>query len=87
MVVPWRSCFLAIGMVLQIVFQMLHGGLIPTAYITQDSDLFSTWFDSGIVDLSCGTGPNVYFAFRYIGNGNSGFDGTYELDNIKITAN
>ena len=62
-------------------------GLIPAAYITQDSDLFSTWFDSGIVDLSCGTGPNVYFAFRYIGNGNSGFDGTYELDNIKITAN
>ena len=62
-------------------------GLIPAAYITQDSDLFSTWFDSGIVDLSCGSGSRVYFAFRYIGNGNSGFDGTYELDNIKITAN
>jgi len=62
-------------------------GLIPAAYITQNSDLFSSWFDSGIVDLSCGSGSRVYFAFRYIGNGNSGFDGTYELDNIKITAN
>ena len=57
------------------------------ALVALGVDNFSTWFDSGIVDLSCGTGPNVYFAFRYIGNGNSGFDGTYELDNIKITAN
>ena len=62
-------------------------GIVTAAYITQDSDFFASWFDSGIVDLSCGTGSNVYFAFRYIGSGDSDFDGTYELDNIKIRSN
>lgn len=61
-------------------------GVIPAAYITQDSDSFASWFDSGIVDLSCGEGSNVYFAFRYTGSGASDFDGTYELDNIRIAA-
>ncbi len=62
-------------------------GLIPAAYITQDSDSFASWFDSGIVDLSCGTGV-IHIAFRYTGNdADNDFNGTYELDNIKITAN
>ncbi len=58
-------------------------GVIPAAYIVQDSDLFSAWFDSGIVDLSCATGT-MYIAFKYTGSGDSGFDGTYELDDINI---
>ena len=62
-------------------------GIIPAAYITQDSDSFAQWFDSGIVDLSCGEGSSVHFAFRYNGSGESDFDGTYELDNIRIAAN
>ncbi len=62
-------------------------GVVPAAYITQDSDSFASWFDSGIVDLSCGSGSSVYFAFRYTGSGASDFDGTYEIDNIRIAGN
>ncbi len=60
-------------------------GVVPAAYITQDSDSFSSWFESGIVDLSCGSGT-VHFAFKYTGSGETAADGTYELDNIKIAA-
>ena len=60
--------------------------ILPAAYITQDSDPFSTWFSSGIVDLSCGSGK-AHIAFKYSGSGSSGNDGTYELDNIKIASN
>lgn len=59
---------------------------LPAAYVTQDSDSFASWFDSGIVDLSCGSGK-AHIAFRYQGSGDSNNDGTYELDNIKIAAN
>ena len=59
-------------------------GVIPAAYITQDSDFFGEWFDSGIVDLSCQTG-SIHIAFRYTGSGDADFDGTYELDDIFIT--
>lgn len=63
-------------------------GLVPQAYIVQNSDFFGSWLDSGIVDISCATGNNVYFAFRYRGNDiDDDFNGTYELDNIRITAN
>ncbi|QMU63514.1 MAG: hypothetical protein GKR88_03970 [Flavobacteriaceae bacterium] len=61
-------------------------GILPAAYITQDTDSFASWFSSGIADLSCATG-NIYIAFRYKGSGDEGFDGTYELDNIKIKSN
>ena len=62
-------------------------GIVPAAYIVQDSDFFGSWFQSGIVDLSCGSGT-VHFAFRYIGNDDDNdFNGTYELDNIRISAN
>lgn len=61
-------------------------GIIPAAYIVQDSDFFGAWLSSGIVDLSCATGT-MYIAFRYKGSGDSGFDGTYELDEIKIKSN
>lgn len=58
-------------------------GLLPAGYITQDSDNFGTWYDSGIVDLSCATGT-MYIGFKYTGSGSSDFDGTYELDEISI---
>ena len=61
-------------------------GDVPRAYITQNTDAFSNWYDSGLVDLSCGEG-STYFAFRYTGSGNTNEDGTYELDNIIISAN
>lgn len=58
-------------------------GILPAAYVVQDTDLFSTWFTSGYVDLSCGEGT-MYIAFRYRGNSQPDLDGTYELDNISI---
>ncbi|MBL4606099.1 MAG: choice-of-anchor J domain-containing protein [Flavobacteriaceae bacterium] len=61
-------------------------GLLSDAYIVEDSDSFSSWFNSGIVDLSCGNG-SIYIAFRYLGSGATDSDGTFELDNIKISAN
>ncbi len=61
-------------------------GIVPAAYITQDTDSFSSWFTSGIVDLSCGNGT-VHFAFKYTGSEDRANDGTYELDNVKISAN
>lgn len=59
-------------------------GLLPAGYIIQDSDSFSSWVDSGIVNLSCETGK-MHIALRYTGNSSSNFDGTYELDNIKVS--
>jgi hypothetical protein len=61
-------------------------GVLPAAYIVQDGDFFGTWFDSGIVDLSCGTGT-IHIAFKYTGSGDAAFDGTYELDDISIDSN
>jgi len=58
-------------------------GVLPAAYIVQDSDFFGAWFDSEIVDLSCGTGT-IHIAFKYTGSGVAAFDGTYELDDISI---
>lgn len=60
-------------------------GIVKDGYITQDSDNFGTWFNSGIVDLSCASGT-IYIAFKYVGSGQSSFDGTYELDDISIDA-
>lgn len=58
-------------------------GILTDGYITQDSDFFGAWFDSGIVDLSCASGT-IYIAFKYTGSGEADFDGTYELDEISI---
>lgn len=58
-------------------------GILPAAYIVQDSDFFGTWFNSGNVDLSCAEG-SMYIAFKYTGSGQADFDGTYELDDIRI---
>ncbi len=58
-------------------------GIIPAAKIVPDEFFYGDWYDSGIVDLSCAEG-SIYIAFKYTGNGNADFDGTYELDNIEI---
>ena len=60
-------------------------GIVSDAYITQNDDFFGQWFESGNVDLSCESGQ-VYFAFKYIGNGQDIFNGTYELDAVSINA-
>lgn len=60
-------------------------GIIPAAYIVQDNDLYSSWFSSGNIDLSCVTGT-IHIAFRYRGSGQPDLDGTYELDNILINS-
>lgn len=59
--------------------------VLPAAVLVQDDDFFGDWISSGIVDLSCIEGAG-YIGFRYIGNGDADFDGTYELDEIQINA-
>jgi len=60
-------------------------GILSDAYVVSDDDFFGDWFESGIVDLSCASGQ-IYIAFKYVGSGNSDFDGTYELDFVSIDA-
>ncbi|PKQ45825.1 DUF5689 domain-containing protein [Confluentibacter flavum] len=57
--------------------------ILSDAYIVKDTDYFGSWFNSGNVDLSCLTGT-IHIAFKYIGSGNPTFDGTYELDEVRI---
>ncbi|ARN72421.1 hypothetical protein BST91_12505 [Nonlabens tegetincola] len=54
--------------------------------IVEDSEFFGNWVPSGFASLDCLTGTG-YIAFKYEGSGDAGFDGTYELDNIRITSN
>ncbi|MFT5627063.1 MAG: hypothetical protein ACI92X_000288 [Dokdonia sp.] len=58
-------------------------GILSDAYVAQDSDFFGDWFESGNVDLSCGSGQ-IHIAFKYSGSGEADFDGTYELDFVSI---
>ena len=58
-------------------------GTLPAAYIVQDDDFYGDWKSSGIVDLSCAEGT-IYIAFKFTGTSDTGFDGTYELDDISI---
>jgi hypothetical protein len=55
------------------------------AIIVQDYDDFDLWTFSSYINLSSYSG-NVYIAFKYIGSGKEEFDGTYEIDRIKIIA-
>lgn len=58
---------------------ILEGTIVP------DDTFFQDWVPSGTIDLSCLEGT-VHIAFKYIGSGDANFDGTYELDNVKINA-
>jgi len=58
-------------------------GLIDDAMIVSDGEFFGNWVESGVVDMSCFE-ANGHFAFKYIGSGSTGADGTYELDEIMV---
>jgi hypothetical protein len=53
--------------------------------IVSNGEGFKNWVHSTFINLPDYTGT-VFIAFRYTGNGNVYFDGTYELDNITIIA-
>ena len=54
---------------------------LPARMATKEDD-GTQWIDSG--ELSLTMSEPVYFAFRYTGSGKSTYDGTYELDDIRI---
>ncbi len=56
------------------------------ATIVQDTENFGNWVFSRNVSLDCVTGTGAV-AFRYQGSGEAANDGTYELDNIRLTSN
>jgi len=62
-------------------WQILHD-----ATIVGDDTPFDDWIPSGNVDLNCLSGTG-YIAFKYIGSGNTFYDGTFELDEITINSN
>jgi len=55
------------------------------AKIVSDGEGYKNWIHSTYIDLSTYSGA-AYIAFKYSGNSNVDFDGTYELDNIIINA-
>ncbi len=55
------------------------------AKIVSDGEDFKNWIHSTYIELSTYSGA-AYIAFKYSGNGNVNFDGTYELDNVVINA-
>lgn len=59
---------------------------LSSVRIANPRDPFRDYIPSGIIDLSCIEGKG-YVAWRYTGSGDTGFDGTYELDEIEIKSN
>ena len=57
--------------------------ILTDAYVVKDTDPFTEWLPSGNVNLSCLSGT-IHIAFKYTGGGQDGFDGVYELDDIKL---
>jgi hypothetical protein len=57
--------------------------VLTDAYVVKDTDPFTEWLPSGNVNLSCLSGT-IHIAFKYTGGGQDGFDGVYELDDIKL---
>ena len=60
--------------------------VLDDAFIIRDQDFFGDWYSSGIVTISCEANLKGYIAFKYTGSTKDAFDGTYQLDNIMITA-
>ncbi|MCL7761813.1 DUF5689 domain-containing protein [Polaribacter sp. Z014] len=58
---------------------------ILPAKIVSNGENYKSWIHSTYIELSNYSGT-AFIAFKYIGNGNVNFDGTYELDNIVINA-
>ena len=48
-----------------------------------DSSSWSSWTDSGNIDLSSYAGGNVHIAFKYVST--SSASATYEIDNVLLT--
>lgn len=61
-------------------------GIISNAYIVGANDSFTSWYTSGLINLSCSS-DGMYIAFKYRGGTHEYFDGTYELDEILVTGN
>ena len=61
-------------------------GALVDASVVSDEEFFGNWVSSGDVSLDCESGT-IHIAFVYTGSGDSDFDGTYELDEIKIQSN
>ncbi|MDN3621001.1 DUF5689 domain-containing protein [Polaribacter undariae] len=55
------------------------------AKIVSDGENYKNWMHSTYIDLSAFSGT-AFISFKYTGNGNVNFDGTYELDNVIINA-
>ncbi|WP_343330953.1 DUF5689 domain-containing protein [Polaribacter staleyi] len=58
---------------------------ILPAKIVSNGENYKSWVHSTYIDLSNYSGT-AFIAFKYTGNGNVNFDGTYELDNISVIA-
>lgn len=58
---------------------------ILPAKIVADGENFKNWVHSTFINLSNYSGT-AFIAFKFTGTGNINFDGTFELDNIKINA-
>ena len=58
---------------------------ILPAKIVSNSVSFKKWVHSTYIEISSYSGT-AHIAFKYVGSGNSNFDGTYELDQIIIHA-
>ena len=54
---------------------------LPARLATKEDDN-ALWIDSGELPLT--EIVPIYFAFRYTGSGKSTYDGTYEIDDIRI---
>lgn len=59
--------------------------VVLPAKIVSDGEGYKNWIHSTYINLSNYSGT-AYIAFKYSGNGNVNFDGTYELDNVIIHA-
>ena len=53
-----------------------------SATLDTDDTSWSSWTDSGNIDLSSYVGQTIYIAFKYVSNSSSA---TYEIDNVLVT--
>ena len=53
-----------------------------SATLDTDDTSWSSWTDSGNIDLSSYVGQTIYIAFKYVSDSSSA---TYEIDNVLVT--
>ncbi|MGB6268916.1 MAG: choice-of-anchor J domain-containing protein, partial [Olleya sp.] len=54
------------------------------ATLDTNTGSWSSWTDSGQLDVSAAAGGNLFIAFKYTSNSSSA--ATWEVDNVKISA-